>query len=31
MTGFSKMTSMGMVLAHAVFGLVAGAVYVATI
>jgi hypothetical protein len=31
MTGFGKMTPIGMVMAHAVFGLLAGAVYVATI
>ncbi|MFQ5557597.1 MAG: hypothetical protein ACE5GB_08850 [Acidimicrobiales bacterium] len=31
MTGFGKMTPMGMVLAHVVYGLVTGAIYVAAV
>lgn len=31
MTGFGKMTPMGMIMAHVVFGVVAGAIYVALI
>ena len=31
MTGFGKMTPMGMLMAHAVFGVVTGAIYVAVI
>lgn len=31
MTGFGKMTPMGMIMAHAVYGLVTGAIYVAVV